>query len=251
MKLLGSDFDGTFSHGGIDERKLEAVRRWRRAGNKFGIISGRGVDFYETLRQKYTELEFDFLAACNGGYIVDFHGNLIFESRCRDVSAQKLTEELLARGGICAHIINDRHLCVATSEEALPTNLPAENTYLFSNFPSLDFFYQVSVPTENPERASEVVPFIRDAYGEKLTPLQNGRTVDIVPKGVNKAQGLYRLMEHYGCNYDDVIAVGDQINDMDMIREFHSYAMENGVEQIKAAANGIVSSVTQLLETLL
>ena len=75
--------------------------------------------------------------------------------------------------------------------------------------------------------------------------------MDIVPKGVNKAQGLYRLMEHYGCNYDDVIAVGDQINDMDMIREFHSYAMENGVEQIKAAANGIVSSVTELLETLL
>ena len=42
MKILGSDLDGTFGHGGINEAKLAAVRDWRAAGNKFGIISGRG-----------------------------------------------------------------------------------------------------------------------------------------------------------------------------------------------------------------
>ncbi len=55
-------------------------------------------------------------------------------------------------------------------------------------------------------------------------------------------------MEYYGCTHDDVIAVGDNINDFDMIREFYSYAMENGVEEIKKQADGIVSDVTEIFE---
>ena len=55
-------------------------------------------------------------------------------------------------------------------------------------------------------------------------------------------------MEYYGATYDDVITVGDNINDIDMIREFRSYAMKNGVEAVKNIAFGIVSDVTEILE---
>ena len=34
---------------------------------------------------------------------------------------------------------------------------------------------------------------------------------------------------------------------MDMIRAFHSYAMANGVEEIREAAEGVVESVTELI----
>lgn len=81
---------------------------------------------------------------------------------------------------------------------------------------------------------------IRTLYGLWLNPLQNGKSIDIVSVGVNKAQGLYRVMEFFGASREDIIAVGDNINDIDMIREFHSYAMENGVEQLKMIAEGIV-----------
>ena len=55
-------------------------------------------------------------------------------------------------------------------------------------------------------------------------------------------------MEFFGCTYEDVITVGDNINDIDMIREFRSYAMENGVDEVKKLADSIVSDVTELLE---
>ncbi len=42
MKILGSDFDGTLTVGGIDAAKCEAIRAWRRVGNLFGLVSGRG-----------------------------------------------------------------------------------------------------------------------------------------------------------------------------------------------------------------
>ena len=42
MKIIASDYDGTFNHNGIDDNKRAAVAKWRLAGNLFGIISGRG-----------------------------------------------------------------------------------------------------------------------------------------------------------------------------------------------------------------
>ena len=55
-------------------------------------------------------------------------------------------------------------------------------------------------------------------------------------------------MEFFGGKYEDVITVGDNINDTDMLREFRSYAMESGVESVKTLADGIVSNVTEIFE---
>ena len=44
---------------------------------------------------------------------------------------------------------------------------------------------------------------------------------------------VIKLMELVGASYDDVITVGDNVNDYDMIKEFKSYAMESGVQSIK------------------
>ena len=59
---------------------------------------------------------------------------------------------------------------------------------------------------------------------------------------------MYFVMDLFGGTYEDVIVVGDNVNDMDMIREFRSYAMANGVPTIKETAHAIVNDVTDLLE---
>ena len=38
------------------------------------------------------------------------------------------------------------------------------------------------------------------------------------------------------------------MNDLDMLREFKSYAMENGVEEAKQAATYLTSDVTELIK---
>ena len=78
--------------------------------------------------------------------------------------------------------------------------------------------------------------------------MQNGLNIDIVRADVNKATGLYRLMELTGAEYDDVITVGDNVNDYDMIKEFRSYAMESGVQSIKDLADFVIPGVTELIE---
>ena len=249
MKILGSDFDGTLSHGGIGEEKLSAIKAWRKAGNKFGIVSGRGVTFCQDLRKKYPELEMDFFAACNGAYIVDENGTAIYESHCNAVSMLEFATDLLYWGCSAVRIIKGKQeLCVIKAQADKPAWALEENVRLLADFDDIDWFSQISVYFSTVEEATKMTEKIQQKYQDCLNPLQNGRCIDIVATDVNKAQGLYRVMEFFGGSYDDVIAVGDNLNDVDMLREFHSYAMANGVEAIRPLADGIVSDVVELLQ---
>jgi HAD superfamily hydrolase (TIGR01484 family) len=247
MKILGSDLDGTLSHGGIGEAKCAAIHAWREAGHKFGIISGRGGNYYPELRRNYPLLEFDFFAACNGGYIVDGDGRVIYEARCEDVSVPDFVADLSAWGCKFAHIIGEVYFCAIARQEDAPTWINPENIVLLDALSSVSYFNQISVQLPTVAESAAMVERIRESYGEWLTPLQNGTCIDIVPRGINKAVGLHKVRNHFGAQYEDTIAVGDNINDADMIREFHSYAMANGVDLIKELADDVVEDVTDLI----
>ena len=116
MKLIGSDYDGTLNHGGIDEEKLEAIRRWRAAGNVFGVISGRGPDFIAELTDKLGD-NFDFYASCNGGVAVDAKGNPLFNYRCEGVDVRRFVADLLDWGAPLAYV-NVDDICVMVGNAA-------------------------------------------------------------------------------------------------------------------------------------
>ena len=253
MKILGSDFDGTLSHGGFDDTKRNTIHEWRKKGNRFGIVSGRGAWCYPFFFEKCPGLELDFFVACNGAIVLDENRRVISETQCTTVDARQFAADLLKWGAHRVHVNGVTsgekvYLCAVRSLADLPSKKsdPAE-PQLIKDLPSVDGFFQVSCVTDDDTAAERMVARIREAYGKHLNPLQNGKHIDVVPAGVNKATGLHRVAEHFGARPEDVIAVGDNVNDTDMIREFRSYAMENGVPAIKSLANAITPSVTDLL----
>lgn len=249
MKILGSDYDGTLSFGGIGEEKIAAIREWRAAGNKFGIVTGRVASFRARLLADKPGFELDFYAACNGGYITDGEGNIIYEARCLEVRAAELAKTLFdCRGCEFLNVIGERHFYVVTDAEKRPSYVTEDKACFLADMPELEYFHQIGVQFESFEASAMAAARIRESYGEYLNPLQNGVCLDIVPKGVNKAHGLYRVMEFYGGEHEDVIAVGDNINDADMLREFRSYAMASGREEAKMLADGIVDDVSEALK---
>lgn len=248
MKLLGSDYDGTLNYGGIDEAKLSAIQKWRSAGNLFGIVSGRGIDFRKTLLQDFPTLAYDFFVACNGGYITDGEGRLIYEKRCDTLPILTFAADLLEWGCKYIHVNGTAYACLVKDRADSPYSPSDPRVYLIEEMPPMEYFNQISVQLSSVAEAALLTRKIGEKYKEWVTPLQNGICIDIVPLGINKTQGLYRVMEFFGCHYEDVITVGDNLNDMDMIQEFRSYAMENGVETIRSLANATVASVTGLIE---
>lgn len=248
MKILGSDYDGTFAEGGIDAEKLAAVAAWRASGHKFGIVSGRGGDFLPILRARHPDLALDFFAACNGAYITDGDGAVIFEAPCRAVPALELGEALYDISTVVSVKVGEHCLYALKEGDALPEWVVAEEKVPFSSLAALEYFHCFSVCFPSVTEALAAAEGIRKAFGDRLCTLPNGIWLDIVDPHINKAEGLLRVAEHFGAARADVIAVGDNANDMDMIRAFRSYAMANGVEALRAAAGAVVGSVCEVIK---
>ena len=81
LKIAASDYDGTlFRDDIITARDAEAIRRWRAAGHKFGVVSGR--DHGMLMPQlKHYGVEYDYLACNNGGLISDDQDRVLWEAR--------------------------------------------------------------------------------------------------------------------------------------------------------------------------
>lgn len=242
MKIIASDYDGTFNHNGIGDDKKGAVAMWRKQGNLFGIVSGRG---YPSLKDVIDckPFEYDFLICNNGALICDSDGNAITETKCDGSLAKPFIEDLFKWGCDFANIDKDIPIAIRSERK-----LCKDGEYVIGDMPFIEYFNQISTYLKTVEEATAIVKKIEKKYSHILTPLQNGTCIDIVPLGVNKATGIYSLLEIVGGNYDDVIAVGDNINDTHMIAEFRSYAMENAVDSIKEIADNIVSDITDIIK---
>lgn len=242
MRLIATDYDGTLNHGGIDQEKLDAIRRWRAAGNLFGVISGRGPDFLATLQAQLGD-NFDFLASCNGGIATDSRGGDLFRHQCDQVDVKAFVKDIFAWGAHTLYVnYDDQCVLLGTPECREPYDyIPPEE------LPPITSFYKMATFFATPEEAEAMAAKIREKYGDKVNPLQNWWCVDIAPFGVDKATGIRELCAHYGVAERDVIAVGDNLNDMAMIEAFPSYAMEHGNEELKQKASHTIDNVTNLI----
>lgn len=242
MKIIATDYDGTLNHGGIDGTKRNAIKKWREAGNLFGIVSGRGLsDLVEIpVRQ---EFECDFLLASNGAVAARADGTVLAESRCDGALAKPLIEFMFSLGCTWASVHTEFRCIVDENDDERQ-----EDEFSFATLPEIPYFNQISTILPDEESARIVTEEIRKKFRNVLNPLQNGRCIDVVSADMNKAKGLYVYLDIVGAGYDDIVTVGDNINDTHMIAEFRSYAMENAVQSIKDIADYITPGITELIE---
>ena len=80
FKVAASDFDGTiYRDEKISDEDFAAIKNWRAAGNKFGIVTGRAYVMLEPHLKNYG-LDVDFSICCNGAVIYDGDGKIVFET---------------------------------------------------------------------------------------------------------------------------------------------------------------------------
>jgi 5-amino-6-(5-phospho-D-ribitylamino)uracil phosphatase len=89
------------------------------------------------------------------------------------------------------------------------------------------------------------------------SPRYRGFLIEIAPAGVSKWSGVKHLAEEWGIDESEICAVGDDVNDIPMIRAAGlGVAMGNALAEVKAAAdriapthdeNGLVTVVEWLL----
>lgn len=240
MKIICSDYDGTLNHGGITEEKISAIKKWQEKGNLFCVVSGRQKEFYEELIKNRIPL--DYLLACNGAVITDKDNNIVSDIRCNEDIGNELVEFVFSLSCSFAFFCGDEFFRIKNKA------FPEEEGIDYDKGRKLGSFNQISTACASFDEAAAVTEKIREKFGQFLNPLQNGTCIDIVPASMDKAQGIYKLLALAGGKKEDVIAVGDNVNDEAMIKEFYSYAMENGVESIKTLADRKTNGIVELIE---
>lgn len=89
-----------------------------------------------------------------------------------------------------------------------------------------------------------VEPRVKAAMGKNFSVYRSEPFfLEVMPKGIDKAQSLARLLERLGMKKEEMIACGDGYNDLSMIRYAGlGVAMENAVLPVRNAADYITAS---------
>ena len=245
MKIFASDFDGTLCQGGvISERTSAAIAAFRAAGNAFGVVTGRSVAGSEFLFDT-VESGLDFILAGNGAVLITPDRRCEAFAEYPSETMRGIWEIAVSAGaiGLGPQALSES-MWLETAKEDSPAALGdfiARNERVFQCNMS---FYDIDL-------AAATTAAVNERFGDTVNALQNGGSVDVPPRGVDKAYGVRRLAERLAVGESDIFAAGDQMNDFAMVAAFYGFAMAHAPEELRRAARRTVADVGEALEIIM
>ena len=246
-KLIASDYDGTLNRNGISERVRSAIAAWRSEGNRFGVVSGRGLANIVWVL-KNDGIACDFLIGNNGAVIGDCEGRILLSHTAPAALGKRVAAYVMANGGHHASVnrLSGEYLIV---DEVRKARHADDCRYrLLSDYDDTTDFTQISTVCDSSDAAMRLTECLNREFSEEITALSNGICIDIVPYGVDKATGIRELCTLWGIDYGNVCTVGDNYNDVAMLKAFRSYAVTNAVDYVKQIASAVVEDIAALCE---
>ena len=244
--IFASDFDGTLSVGGaVSERTGAAIAAFRERGGKFGVVTGRSVGGSEFLFDTVPG-GLDFVLACNGAGLIRPDRTVEAFAEYPSAAFRELWEIALECGsrGLGPQSTGESEW-IAADEADAREKLEA---FIGRNERSMQCNMVFGGEVE---RAAKAAATVNDRCGGIVNALQNGGSVDIPARGVDKAFGVRRLAAMYGVAEDAIYAAGDQMNDFAMVSAFYGFAMAHAPDELRRAAKRTVSEVGEALEMIM
>ena len=249
IKLIAIDMDGTLLNEKkhIDKAQKEAIHEAVEAGIKIVLCTGRPLygilPFYEELglseldsegyvilnngcsihktkdwklidQVNFTSDDIDYLYKFSEGYDINF--TLVNDYYYFNID-RKPTDELITDAGFVFSDITNISLKEAKNGKHKIIKI------MFLGNPNIMADFQKE--NEN---------ILKNKYSGVLS---QPYVYEILPKGNNKGTGLKKLAKKLGIKQEEIMAIGDGNNDIEMF-EYANYsvAMENGTELAKKAA---------------
>lgn len=230
-KAIFLDIDGTYTYGSPTPpaRNVRAVLAAQAAGHLVFLNTGRAYAFIP--EEVLASVPFDGIVAGNGSYI-------------------KLGEEILLRrrvpqetlAEVTRVLLQDGVPCMFEGE--------AENLYLNDQNPQ-NGWLEVRRPEDFLTRYKDIAVTKMTIVGPVSDPLREVLTRDMrlitfprysetVLKGCSKATGMRTVLEAVGIPQKDSVAMGDSLNDLEMIEAAgFGVAMGGAVEEIRQLADAV------------
>ncbi|MBR6676068.1 MAG: HAD hydrolase family protein [Clostridia bacterium] len=251
--LLCSDFDNTICFwsnvGWIRDEDRAAIRRFREAGNKFVIVSGRS---YQSAIDVFDTMDFhdmDFFMIMSGAYAAYPDESLIFDKRIDMRTLPPLADFFRETGA--------RYLCLDIGKESynvdIGGDLVPEFTSPITVEKALEFptYTSINVGYHSIEESCAVAEELNKRFSHIITPLPNNRAIDMPPAGINKAVAVDYAAKMYGIEKDKIYTAGDNYNDIQMLKAYHGCAMANGPRAVWDSAERKITYISEIIDHIL
>lgn len=241
-RLIASDVDGTLFQSGnqMEEKTVELITRYQRLGGMFTLATGRmkkAIEpFIQTLKIKVPVIVY------NGAQVIDpLTDQLIYSRQLTPAFAERAIEMLKTfplspvihvqqqpyvtefNQRVLAHMEKDGIEClVANDLRVLLAKGPTK--ILVMGDPAALIEYENTL-----KQAS--LPGYQTVFSDK-------NYLEILPEGASKGDALRLLATRLGLSMEEIVAVGDERNDISMITSAGlGVAVANADEEVKKRAD--------------
>jgi Cof subfamily protein (haloacid dehalogenase superfamily) len=240
-KIVFFDIDGTL----LDHEKnlpistKKAIYELKNNGVYVAIATGRAPFMFENLRK---ELDIDSFVSFNGQFVV-FENEIIYENPLHDGDLKKIHADSIRNQHPLIFMDNKymkasvkHHPYIETCLNSLKFPHPEED----SSFYLSNKIYQTLIFCQDGEEQYYIHEYPTFGF-VRWHPY----SLDIIPAGGSKAEGIKKMIERLGFQLEDVYAFGDGLNDIEMLKEVGTgVAMGNGVSAAKEQADFITTDVS-------
>ena len=271
IRLIAVDIDGTLLNPQfqISDTDLAALRNAHRDGIEVVLVTGRRHTFALPIAQ---QLGFDLWLICSNGAVTrslsgeTFHRDLLPQRTCRDLCAAMqefrgqtvLTFDKDGRGAIVLEHLQElegsiRHW-LQKNMEYIEFVVPIENALTTDPVQAM-FCGPVALMQQALkalDRSGLSITVLRTEY-----PGRDLSIVDVLNADCSKGHALERWANHRGITREQVMAVGDNYNDIEMLAfAGHPFIMENASQELRGrgwtetrsnAHNGVAAAVEHVL----
>lgn len=250
-QMIVLDLDGTLTNRDkvITPRTKNALMEAQRRGKTVVLASGRPTPGVLPLAEELELSKF-------GGYILSFNGGKIISCRTgKNVFSKLLPPE--SNRQIMELALEHRVDFLTYEEDRLITNdagcpygkleskinhmelVQVENMVAYVNFEVPKFLF-----LDDGDYLALVEPRVKAALGKNFSVYRSEEYfLEILPRGIDKAQSLERLLDVLELTKEEMIACGDGYNDLSMVKYAGlGVAMENAVLPLRKTADYITSS---------
>jgi len=235
ISVAAVDLDDTIvrSDGTISDRTLEALWRWEESGRHVVIATGRPPRSTRKIPDKLHHLPW----ICYNGAVIHHRDQVLYEDMIAGEHAHAIVESILAVAPDC--------LLGLEIGDVLYVNQPLDrpDVHLVADLLSVAMQPAAKVLLSL-DQYNALQPLLADLpKATKVLLSEKYNLAQIMPFTSSKERALIHLVEGWGITMQNVIAFGDDINDVEMISAAGiGVAMDNAVPQVKAIADRITAS---------
>lgn len=260
--LVVSDVDNTLldPHEGMPSCNLTMIKLFCELGGKFTIASGRTFESVEQLTKQVPLSAPAILYG--GGLLFDFaEGRPVVNHTMDRLSARLAVRDVLAkfpRVGIEIMSDNGRIYAINPNEQVCTHAREESISYVVCSLDEVPGNWYKVLFADDPASLALVREYTKDRHYENIYFLQtNAYYYEIMPQHINKGIALQELAARLQIPMENVYAIGDYHNDIDLLRAAgHAVAVGNAVPEVKMISNQVVlpckdGGVAQLLYQLI